>query len=391
MNFSQIIVAIIFISIFLNCSIAHYIETSTIKSENHNIKYTSEYFTIPIETIDTVLYRHFNYTIFKGRECLFLKNDFYNSFDLIDLENKTLVFRKELYDDLYFDTETYGEINSVYFYSPDSIFVLQTYRIAIADTNKIYFTKEINGRELNKNTKFTYRNLNHFPVFYDPSTKDILMQQFCSGCAIHKKEYYSTNVEVSFNLNNNEFTIFPLKYSKKYLDGYYGFANHVYRTVAGENNIYSFPIDPNIYVFNRDQKKIFIYGGRSNSHTTDAQKLPLKNKDDSNIKFRHMASVPYYQEILSDPYRGLYYRFFAKYQPEKNEDGTFNSWGDKELVLMVFNNNFELIKEIDLGQHEHSNLLSFVGKKGLYISQNHYKSKNFEPHLLKFSIYNFTP
>ncbi len=66
--------------------------------------------------------------------------------------------------------------------------------------------------------------------------------------------------------------------------------------------------------------------------------------------------------------------------------GHYNSWGEKELVLIVFNKKFELLDEIEFGKHKYNSDKSFVGKEGLYLSYAHYKNPEYDKYSLKFDI-----
>jgi hypothetical protein len=357
---------------------------------NEKIQYTISPYVIKDAILDSIEYN--NYSVYQdssGVSFIFLLNEATANFEIYNLEEKSLVLKKP-YLNLIGAPDEYGEINSIYFHNFDSIFIAQHFLISLIDTSQIIFSKIINDPESDLNPEAFYLNQGEFPIFYDSEAKGLLIQTYCSACKFYENNYFESPIESIIKFDSKSILKFPTQYSRKYLEGYYGFANQVHRTTYNEFSYYSFPIDPNIYEFNRKNNTLNILGGRSNFQITEPNTLERKYKDDSNRKFRHMYQVPFYHQVIFDPYRNYFYRFFSKSLPLKNEDGTYNSWGDKELILMVFNSKFELLEEVKLGKHKYSTTKSFVTKDGLFISNSHYKNSNYDKKSIRFNLFKFS-
>ena len=152
-------------------------------------------------------------------------------------------------------------------------------------------------------------------------------------------------------------------------------------------SIFSFQADPNIYIVNRSTAEVSVKPGQSTFHTP-IQVMSLKYKDDSNKKMAHLTVSPVYLELFWDKYRKLYYRFFLKEQPERNPDGTYNAWHNKKTILMVFNEDFTLLKEIELAEYL-SYHYAFVAPQGFFIKVDNSKQTNQNLKSILFEVLKF--
>jgi len=105
---------------------------------------------------------------------------------------------------------------------------------------------------------------------------------------------------------------------------------------------------------------------KSKYQKSEIQVLDEEHRDDINKRIEHLAVSPLYQKIIFDPFRNVYYRFYLNGQPLQNDDGTFNVYGNKELIVMVLDRSFSTISELNLGEG-YLWFYSFVTPRGLYI------------------------
>ncbi len=73
----------------------------------------------------------------------------------------------------------------------------------------------------------------------------------------------------------------------------------------------------------------------------------------------------YYTDLLYDAYKGIYYRFFKKDMPLKNEKGFFNTWDDVIYGVTLIDNKFNIIGDVCFQPKEYRQT-NFVTSKGLY-------------------------
>lgn len=379
-----------------SCGKSNYQEAPTIiNSKKLNIQF--EYYELGGSEIDTIGYTIFDTYAFADQDYLLVFNTRNRQIEIYDLSGRKRLFAKPLRN--FFNTTDYGEILGVHFYSFDSIFVSQERMVTILDTNTVLRQIPLNVPEKRKwssggtaaDLMYLYDPGTLFPIRYDPKANGVLLHSFCIGCGGENKKYFHSPIEALVPLEGGAIEYYPISYSKLYLDDYYGFAKHIYRITVGDTSFISFITDPNIYGIDRREKEKFVIGGRSPSQTKDLFPLAKKHKRDTEEKMNHLSSIPLYRDIRYDPHRKLFYRFFSDYQPIKNADGTYNSFGDKALSLLVFNESFELISEIDLGKYKYISNKSFVTKDGLYLSASHYKypersNKKLQFDVLKISV-----
>ena len=279
-----------------------------------------------------------------------------------------------------------NNLESVYFHNFDSIFLQQMYNINLIDTCPTQaFKVPINQ---SKNPKMMLNNLGYgLPMIYDSLANQLLLGQYSLRYAFYDKKYFRQNIEATFNLSTQQFDETPFPYSKKYLEAYYGFAISAHRLVKDNYSIFTFQADPNIYVVNRCTGEVSVKAGKSAFHTA-IQEMSLKYKNDSNKKMAHLTLSPLYLELFWDKYRKLYYRFFLKEQPDCNPDGTYNAWRNKKKILMVFNEDFTLLKEIELEDYL-SHHYAFVAPQGFFIKADNSKQTNQNLKSILFEVLKF--
>lgn len=282
------------------------------------------------------------------------------------------------------DLDKNGDLNSFHVHNLDSIFIAQEYLLTLLDTTGVQQTLAINPQIKNSWPKHYLKNLHDAPIYFDPTIQKVISTVYCGACYQHKPDYYTTSIEAAIDMNTEKITTFPITYPAKFIDNYYGFTNQISKTIRGDSSIYSFSIDPNIYIFNRKTNEIRTFGGRSSYQKEEIRTLDKKDKSDGDVQFRHWILSAYYGHIDYDPYRKLYYRFFMPGLPDKNEEGLYNGINDKQLILMVFDENLELLDEIDLGVGKYFRYHSFVTKDGLHLPNTKEKKEYFSFDIFQF-------
>ena len=299
-----------------------------------------------------------------NQEYLVLLNKDSRELRKINLEQRDDISAFNLGDSIINDE--YGIIRSFVFHNDESVFILQDRIMSLISPKKILWAKIINTDSLfYKNVMLT--NLDHAPMYFDAKNQSVSVQSYCHTCPVYSKEYYAAPVHYAVQLGDKTPEILDIGYSSRYKNKYWGFSNLIFRKEYEDRYLLGFSADPNIYIFDKINKKTKVYGGKSKFQYPELQPLSLKFKNDSNAKLKHLTLSPVYKEILFDAYRRLYYRFLLNGIAEKNNDGSYNGWKDKELILMIFDENFDLIKELKLGKGIYNSSKSFVGNNGLYL------------------------
>lgn len=281
-------------------------------------------------------------------------------------------------------TDKYGSISSFCFYGKDSVFLLLTDAIFLVVNKHLSKTIPINDMDTVQFNRIRFDNLEDAPIYYNKQTNEIIGQVYCSECGMANSSFYKQNTVGKISLRTNKFETFNISYPQNYIDHYYGFAMHVYINSYDTFSLISFPCNTNIFLLNRYKNSVETYTAKSKYQTEEAMPLDTSSKNSTEEKMRHLATVPYYAEILYDKYRGLYYRFFRENIPLKQPNGKYNDFTNKPTVLMVLNKQFVVIGEYELTDLKNS-YYSFVGKAGLYVKE----SKSDRKGATKFRIFNF--
>ncbi len=310
-----------------------------------------------------------------------------NELLLWNLDTKEEQLRMKL--DISFNDTTIGRLFQFYVHNPDSIFLLTENWLLITDTagiikykrNTSNAIKDADGGEV-----YFMDVSNQFPLYFDVLKKDVYMHIMCN-CGLEDPAFYTKRVEAKLNLLNGEVAFLNYHFPERYRKAFYGQNVFPFRAVNGPLHIISFENDDSLYVFNRESNSLKKYPCRSRFQKIDFIPFDTSfyNSDNRiNRLSEHMTVSPAYKKILFDPYRNLYYRFFLREMPLKDDKGIYNNLSKKDIIIMVLDNNFNIIAENNIGT-SYLPYYSFVTRKGLYVGTT--PKKNTNPKYAYFSIF----
>ncbi|GAA5039137.1 hypothetical protein GCM10011506_37940 [Marivirga lumbricoides] len=187
---------------------------------------------------------------------------------------------------------------------------------------------------------------------------------------VYDKSYYNGNVNLVLNLNNGDFEYFN-SYPKEFNDGVWGVAavNFSSAFVKHKNQfVYSFSISDSIYVFDVDNKKIKGYLSKTSSLT--APQEPMR-KPSNQYDLRYALQATYYDGIIYDKYREVYYRFVRHpLSLQEDESPNFYDFHRKPISVIILDRKFNKIGETKLKNNTYQSFMYFLSKDGLYISNS---------------------
>lgn len=165
-----------------------------------------------------------------------------------------------------------------------------------------------------------------------------------------------------------------------------GLDNIMYsREFDGNNFVYSFFSDPNIYVTN-DHINVDKYFTPSR-YIKEIKYVKYKSMPSIQKVMSDFASSSSYQNIVYDPYRKLYYRFVKLPDNYEKEDDI------KRLVkypqnfsIIVMDNAINVIGETKLPSKTYEYTNFFVSEDGLYLSINHIDNPKIDINHLQFEL-----
>jgi len=196
----------------------------------------------------------------------------------------------------------------------------------------------------------------------------------------------------SLNITTDKLNPLPIVYSE-YLyqtKGKAGFLTSVLTSEFQSKDLltYSFLYESNIYQYNPKSATITAYGATTSKGKNLVDSMEYQG-DDLKMWDKHNIENTQFLNVMYDKYRNLYYRFSLRNIPYKNGK-YFSSTIDKPLTLMVFNEKFEVIKEIDMPPYVYAPSTSFITKEGLFISPTNQKNSYVDPNHLRFHIIKLT-
>lgn len=335
---------------------------------------------------DSIYYKYFDYGFVDDRSLLCILNEITKSIQVFDLNIKQEIFNKPILSyGLSWPDD--GFINGVDFVSFDSFFVGSAQKIWLLDSFAVRQEWDIPRFRVDRDEIRLY-NLDHSPMCYSPCTGSFLFQSYTTSQSASSVKFYEPPVSAALDIHTGQVALLSVFYPTSYKLNYYGFANMVFRTNTSCRSIYAFPIDPYFYIYNHSTKMTDTICARSSYDTIHIDALDKKDHRDTELKLSRMTQMPFYLKVIEDPFDGGYYRFFYPYLSSKNSKGEYNTWSDKNLVLMHLDETFSIVSECILGPDEYSYFRSFVGNEGLYLEKvrmNNNSNERVSFHLIKFN------
>ena len=96
---------------------------------------------------------------------------------------------------------------------------------------------------------------------------------------------------------------------------------------------------------------------------------------------------PLYPRVLYDKYRNVYYRFAEMPYELKQNESPFDDPKGREFSVIVFDKDFNIIGETKFPGNKYFYKMSFVGRDGLYISENNLANPEFDENKLVFACF----
>ncbi|MCK9290466.1 MAG: DUF4221 family protein [Bacteroidales bacterium] len=201
--------------------------------------------------------------------------------------------------------------------------------------------------------------------------------------------FYKSSIHVNINIDSNFIQNSAIRYPAIYLNNNYAAGidiNYTYRTYNDLNftYIFSFPVDPHIYVETLD--------GNIEKHYSPSQFFdfspPAKSKNyDWEHERLYYIQTPKYLNIVYDKYRNVYYRFCQL--PVKYEKGMYLPPNVSEIMpfsIMVLDENFTIIGEQLFAANQYIYTNYFINEEGLWMSASNPENPYFNENKLSFEL-----
>ena len=228
--------------------------------------------------------------------------------------------------------------------------------------------------------------------FYTPSfTKDSIVY-FSNGYFIRKRlnreDWKTIPMFNSLNLKNGHVGTLPINYPDIFEDdvripagGGYNFTyDYNYKQ---DRLVCSFTGYDSIMVTN-DLKQVRWYNGKSR-HLKSIR--PKVYEADGLNWLRESEEGASYHNIMYDKYRNVYYRIAEFPYEFKQYESPFDNPKAREFSVIIFDKDFNIIGETKFPGNKYFYKMSFVGRDGLYISENNLANPDFDEDKLVFACF----
>ncbi|HAZ26369.1 MAG TPA: hypothetical protein DCY95_18815, partial [Algoriphagus sp.] len=96
-----------------------------------------------------------------------------------------------------------------------------------------------------------------------------------------------------------------------------------------------------------------------------------------------------YARLLYDKYRDVYYRFFIIQRNLTEEDRSTKDNSKNKFAVLVYDNNFNLIKQVEFPSNKYFHYSSFVAIDGLYIPLTNKDYEGLSDEYVQYDIFEF--
>ena len=133
-----------------------------------------------------------------------------------------------------------------------------------------------------------------------------------------------------------------------------------------------------------DLKQVRWYNGKS--RYLKSMRPKVYEADDFDW-LRESKESPSYHNIMHDKYRDVYYRIARHPYKLKANESLYNDPDGQEFSIIIFDKDLNIIGETKFPGNKYLYKMSFVGKDGLYISENNLANPDFDENKLVFACF----
>ena len=203
-----------------------------------------------------------------------------------------------------------------------------------------------------------------------------------------REDWPKTHMFASLDLRTGKVKWVPIFYppifKEEYenIDGGYGFS---YDYNYKENRLICGFFGYDSLMVTDDLKHIRWYNAKS--RYLKSMKPKLGNAMAGINSIIEFCETPKYWHIMYDKYRDVYYRFAEMPYKLAPNESPYDEPKGKEFSVIVLNADFEIIGETKFPGKKYFYKMSFVGREGLYISENNLENPQFDENKLVFTCF----
>jgi len=301
------------------------------------------------------------------------------SFIFFDIEKQTVAHELLLKSE---GPNGVGKPTGAYIRSFDSIYVVSSYSYEISLVNMMGTRLKrfvvLEGTDYNDNTClinpccspiYPINNKLHFVVYPDRSLAKLFFYEgFTNSC---------------LDINTGQYTylgLFPEEYKGKTW-GVRGPGHSWVLNTAG-NFVSSFAVPDSVIEWSVEQKlRKKYYAG---TIFRKSKTMPFEKPDSGHDLDGYALETIYYEGLVYDKYRDVYYRIACLPVDVKDKDGNLNDYFNKPISIIILDKDFKIIGESKIADNTYLFYMFFVGKDGLYFAKTNPHYKGLEEDYLVF-------
>ncbi|EIM76148.1 hypothetical protein A3SI_10954 [Nitritalea halalkaliphila LW7] len=339
---------------------------------------------ITIDSLTLPFYDYFQVIEENGISYLLGFNRQQVSLDFIPLDGDSIPIRH-----IFFEEDGPGSIEAdldmFWYFNSDSIVMIQ-------DRSKRMKVFNVRGELLsapavqlrdNKGTQLypvAYAHQGQRPIF---ETSNWILPVY-PDIDVASANYYKKDKFVVWDPVTNEakttFGAYPEVYRG---DAYYDILREPTLTHSHRSTyLVTFPADPSIYEYILDSSNVVQH---HYPKLKQYENVGVKRYADFQQFVNHYISSAWFQQVLFDPYRQVYYRFLKEKQDLINPQGTKNTALDAQWKILIMDKALNVVGATDLDTQTYNPMFTFVRKNGLYIFSNERKNDD----EMVFGIFNW--
>ena len=226
----------------------------------------------------------------------------------------------------------------------------------------------------------------HYPSFMIDST--IHFAQRAGKPSVKRHEWKTIPMFAMMNLKDGKFSrsslCFPSIFDMDVKDITTGH-EFVYDYNYKDNRLVcSFLVFDSLMVTD-DMRNVRWYDGKS--RYLDRMRPILKEGSDGFIGIKEAVEAASYSHIMYDKYRDIYYRFAEMPCELGPNEYVYNDAKAREFSVIIFDKDFRIIGETKFPGNKYFYKMSFIGRDGLYISENNEANPEFDENKLVFACF----
>ncbi|ERM84910.1 hypothetical protein P872_22885 [Rhodonellum psychrophilum GCM71 = DSM 17998] len=230
-----------------------------------------------------------------------------------------------------------------------------------------------------------------FKIFLNQEKNKMYLNSYSFSHLPNNHAYFKEPFVSFIDLRNSDMDTIPIQFPKIYLETDKILGEYMEPNVIFVDNriIYSFPADPSIYTYNLTTKEKEVFGGESLNSKNSIEYMAPDDYHDIQKRIIHQIENTYFYNVVHDPFRKLFYRIHSGGVSFQIDEDDINSVFEKPIFLTVFDENFNILQEMELPSKTYNALSMFVTKSGLHLPFSHYLNQDVDEGKLVFHVYKF--